>query len=78
MEVPGLGVESEQQLLAYTTAAATLDLSGICDLHRSSQQHWILNPLSEVRDRTPVLMDTSEVLNVLSHNGNSRMIHFFA
>ena len=32
MGVPKLGVESELQLLAYTTATATLDLSCICDL----------------------------------------------
>ena len=31
MEVPRLGVELEQQLPAYTTAAAMLDLSHICD-----------------------------------------------
>ena len=36
-EVPRLGVRSELQLLAYTTATTTLDLSGTCDLHRSSQ-----------------------------------------
>ena len=30
MEVPGLGVESELQLLAYTTATATRDLSHMC------------------------------------------------
>ena len=33
MEVPGLGVESELQLPAYTTATATQDLSRVCDLH---------------------------------------------
>ena len=32
MEVPGLGVELELQLLAYTTATAMLDLSCLCDL----------------------------------------------
>ena len=36
-----------------------------------SQQHWILDPLSEARDQTRILMDTSRVLNSLSHNGNS-------
>ena len=35
MEVPRLGVELELQLLAYTTAIATPDLSTICDLHHS-------------------------------------------
>ena len=33
MEVPRLGFESEPQLLAYTTATATLGLSCLCDLH---------------------------------------------
>ena len=50
MEVPRLGVESELQLLAYTTAAAMQNLSHVCDLHPSSRQHQIPNPLSEARD----------------------------
>ena len=41
------------------------------DLSHSLWQHWILNPLSEARNRTHILMDTSQVLNPLSHNGNS-------
>ena len=41
------GVESELQLLAYTTAIATQDLSHICDLHHSSRQCWIVNPRIE-------------------------------
>ena len=32
MEVPRVGAGSELQLPAYTTATATLDLSGILDL----------------------------------------------
>ena len=47
MDVPRLGVESELQLLAYTTATATWDQSHAFNLHQSSQQCWILNPLSE-------------------------------
>ena len=50
MEVPGLGVESELQLAAYTTASAMWDLSRICDLYLSLWQHRILNPLSQARD----------------------------
>ena len=49
MEVPRLGVELELQLLAYTTATAAPDLSQICNLHYSSWQGRILNPLSEPR-----------------------------
>ena len=61
MEVPRLGVDSELQLPAYATAIAMQDLSCICDLHHSSRQHWILNPLSKARDRTLILMDASQV-----------------
>ena len=68
MEVPRLGVQSELQLLTYTADAATLDPSHVCNPHRSSQQLWICNPLSEARNRTCILMDTSWVLNLLSHD----------
>ena len=61
MEFPRLGAESEEQLLAYTTATAVWDLSRICDLQSSSWQCRILNPLSEARDRTHILMGTSWV-----------------
>ena len=59
MEVPRLGVESELQLPAYSTA--TQDPNRICYLHHSSWQHRILNPLWEARDPTWVLMDTNQV-----------------
>ena len=36
------------------------DPSHTCDLHHSSWQHQILNPLGEARDRTCILMDTSQ------------------
>ena len=61
MEVPGLGVKSELQLLAYIIATATPDPSCICNLHHSSQQCQILNPLNEARVGTCVLMDSSPV-----------------
>ena len=50
MEVPRLGVESELQLLAYTTAIIMQGLSYIFDLFHGLQQCRILNPLSEARD----------------------------
>ena len=56
MEVPRLGVESELQMPAYATATATRDLSHVCDLHHSSQQSRILNPLSKAKDWTRNLM----------------------
>ena len=71
MEVPRPGVESEPQLPAYTTATATLALTRVCDLHHRSRQRQVLNPLSEVRDQTHLLMDTSRFQNPLSHRGNS-------
>ena len=52
MEVPRLGVWSELQLPACVTAIAMPDSSHICDLHQSSWQSQILNPLSKARDRT--------------------------
>ena len=61
MEVPRLGVESELQLPAYITGTAMWDLSGVCDLHHSSQQRWILNPLSKAGDRTCSLMVPSQI-----------------
>ena len=60
MVVPKLEVESELQVLAYATATAMPDMSHVYDLHHSSQQHWILNPLNEARDRTHILMDNSQ------------------
>ena len=45
----------------YTIATATRDQSRVCDLQRSSQQRWILNPLSKARDGTHNLMVTSQI-----------------
>ena len=61
MEVPRIRVYSELQLLAYATATATPDLNCICDLHHSSQQHPILNGLSQARDHTSNLMVPSQI-----------------
>ena len=76
MEVPRLGFESELQLPAYTTATAMLDLNHVCDLHHSSWQYWILNPLSEARDQTHILMNTSQVRYTGATTGTSRIKHF--
>ena len=56
-----IGVESKLQLWAYTTATATWDPSCIYDLYHSSQQCQIPDPLSETRDQTCILMDTSRI-----------------
>ena len=67
MEVPrlhmlqGLGVELELQLLAYAAATATQHQSCICNLHYSSGQCRTLNPLSEARDGTCILMNASQI-----------------
>ena len=58
MEVPGPEVESELQLPAYATAITT-DPSHICDLHRSLEPCQILNALSEARDGTRILTETT-------------------
>ena len=60
VEVPRLGVKLELQLPACTTATAMQDLRRICDLHHTSRQCQILNPLSRARKRIQVFMDTSQ------------------
>ena len=50
MEVARLGVKSELQLVAYAIATARWDPSCVYNLHCSSWQCQIFNPLSEARD----------------------------
>ena len=59
MEVPRLGVESELQLPAYTTATATQDLSHVGN--HSSRQCQNPDPMSEARSRTRIPTDTSRI-----------------
>ena len=61
MEVPRLRVQLELQLPPYTTATAVQDPSHIFDLHNSSWQCQILNPLSEARNQTYNLMVPSRI-----------------
>ena len=57
--------ESELQLLAYyNRATATLDPRHVCDIHHSSWQCRILNPLSKARDQTHNLMVPSRISSV--------------
>ena len=56
MEVPRL-VESELSLLAYATAIAMPDPSFVCDL----QKCQILNPQSQARDQTCILMEPGQI-----------------
>ena len=66
MEVPRLGVTSELQLLAYTTATAMPDLSHVCDLPFLRPG---IKPASSWR--------LCWVLNLLSHHGNSFFSAFY-
>ena len=72
MLVPRVGVKSEVQLPAYATTTATWDLNRVCDLHHSSRQQQILDPLSKARN---VLVDTLDLFP-FSRNGNSRFYLF--
>ena len=82
MKVPRLAVASELQLPAYTTATATRDPSCICNLHHSSQQPRIPDPLSEARDQTHILTDASQVCFCCTTKRNSQdyflMLIFFS
>ena len=63
MEVPRLGVKLELQPPACTTTTVRRDPIQVCNLHHSSWQCRTLHPLSEARDQTHILMDTSWVCN---------------
>ena len=45
----------------YSTITVMWDQNQVCDLHHSSRQCWILNPLSEARDGTRNLMVPSQI-----------------
>ena len=77
MEVPRLGVQLELQLPATATATETQDPSCICNLHHSSWQCQILNPLSEARDQTHNLMGTSRIRFHCATMGTPQIIFFF-
>ena len=75
MEVPRLWVESELQLPAYAAATATQDPSCVCNLHHSSWQHRIRDPMSEARDRNHTLMETSWVCFCCATTGTPVSLH---
>ena len=61
----------DSELGRLATATAMPDPGHVCDLYLSLWQHQSPNPLTEARDQTCILTDTSWVLNPLSHSGNS-------
>ena len=53
------------------------DPSLVCDLHHSSRQQWIINPLSEAKDQTQNLMVPSRTHFLSAMMGTPKWnIHF--
>ena len=65
MEVRRLGVQLELLPPAYARATAMPDPSLVCNLHHSSRQRQILNPLNEAGDRTRNLMLPSWIVSAV-------------
>ena len=61
MEAPRLGVKSELQLVAYTTATAMPDPKPCQQPTPQLTAAPILNPLCQARDQTCIVMDTSQI-----------------
>ena len=59
MEVPTLGVKSELQLLAYTTAIASQVGASFSTKTAAQGKHQILKSMSKARGQTHILMDIS-------------------
>ena len=57
--------------VAYEVTRLGVVLEPHLRLKPQPQQWQILNPLSGARDQIYIFMDTSQILNPLSHNGNS-------
>ena len=76
MEVPRLVIKSELQLPSFITAGATPDPSHLCDLHHSSRQCQILNPLGKARDQTRDLMVPSQIRFCCSTTGTPSLTFF--
>ena len=76
MEVPRLRVKPELQLPACAVATVTWNLSCACDLYYRSKQCRIPDPLSEARDQTHILMDTSCVCFHCTTTGTP-VFHFY-
>ena len=55
---------------------ATPDPSHLCNLHHSSWQCWILNPLSKAKDWNCILMDTTWVRLHWTRAGNPPFLYY--
>ena len=53
------------------------DPSRVCNLHHSSQQHWILHPLGEARDGTCNLMVPSQIFSHCATAGTPVCLFLF-
>ena len=73
MEGPRIGIESELQPLAHTTATAMSGLSHVCEPRHSSWQHQILNSLNEARESNLRPHGCWSDLFLPSHDGNSHL-----
>ena len=69
------GVSQARDLIG-ATATATWDPSCVCDLHHSSRQCWILNPLSEARGQTCNLMVPRWICCCWAMKGTPRNLSF--
>ena len=76
VEVPRQGVRSELQRLAYVTAIATWDPRRSAAYTHSSRQCPILDPLSEARNGTCILRETSWIWLLCAQTGTPRSILF--
>ena len=76
MEGPRLGVEMELQLLAYTTATK-LRIWAMSETYTTAHGNTeSFNPQREAGEWICILMDNSQILNLLSHKRNSSNVFF--
>ena len=76
MEVPRLGVESDCSCQPTPQPQATHNSRYICNLHHSSQQCRMLNPLRGARDGIRILMDASWVRFCWATTGTPELYTF--
>ena len=77
MEIPRLEVQLELQLPVYAIATAMQDPSCVFNLHHTSWQRQVLNPLSKARDRTCNLMVPSWIRFHCTMTGTPDLHYFY-